>query len=45
MGDVGEGASLDLAVLAIGFAEENGGGELRLARYGGDVHAYIIQQT
>lgn len=30
MSDIGDGAGLDLAVFAIGFAEENGGGELRL---------------
>jgi hypothetical protein len=43
MRDVGDGASLDLAVEAVGFAEEDGGRGVAIG-YGGDVHAYIIRQ-
>ena len=32
---------LDFAVLAVGFAKEDGGGRVTVG-YGGDVHAYII---
>src|ERR1700683_1645445 len=42
MSDVGEGARFDFAVLAIGFAEENGGRGLAVGN-GGDVHAYIVR--
>src|SRR3984957_13760226 len=41
MSEIGEGARLDFAVLAVGFAEEYGGRGLAVG-YGGDVHAYII---
>jgi hypothetical protein len=41
MRDVANGAGLDFAVLAVGFAEEDGGGRVTVG-YGGDVHAYII---
>ena len=44
MSDIGDGASLDLAVEAIGFAEEDGGRGVAIG-YGGDVHAYIIRQN
>jgi hypothetical protein len=43
MRDVGDGASLDLAVEAIGFAEEDGGRGVAIG-YGGDVHAYMIKE-
>jgi hypothetical protein len=43
MRDVGEGASFYFAVLAIGFAEEDGGRGVAV-RYGGNVHAYIMTQ-
>src|SRR5580704_17779436 len=36
MSEIGEGARFDFAVLAIGFAEENGGRGLAIG-YGGDV--------
>jgi hypothetical protein len=42
MGEVGEGAGLDLAVLAVGDAEEEGGRGVAIG-HGGDVHAYSIQ--
>ena len=42
MGDIGEGASLDFAILAIGFTEEDGWRRVAVG-YGGDIHAYIIQ--
>ena len=41
MSDVGEGAGFDFAVLAIGFAEEDGGRGVAVGD-GGHVHAYII---
>jgi len=41
MSEIGKGARFDFAVLAIGFAEENGGRGVAVG-YGGDVHAYII---
>ena len=41
MRDVANGAGLDFAVLAVGFAEEDGGGRVTVG-YGSDVHAYII---
>jgi hypothetical protein len=41
MSDVGDGARLDFAVEAIGFAEEDGGRGVAVG-YGGDVHAYRI---
>ena len=44
LGEIGQGAFLDLAVLAIGFAQQDSGGELRL----GTVSMYMgtyIQQT
>jgi hypothetical protein len=41
MRDVGDGASLDLAVEAIGFAEEDGGRGVAIG-HGSDVHAYLI---
>src|SRR5215469_5642148 len=43
MGDVGEGASLDFAVLAVGFAQEDGGRGVAIGD-SGDVHAYIIRE-
>ena len=43
MGDVGEGAGFDFPVQAIGFAEEDSGRGVAVG-YGGNVHAYIIQQ-
>ena len=43
MGNVGNGASLDLAVFTIGFTKENGGRRVAIG-YGGNVHAYIIRQ-
>src|SRR5260370_11530394 len=42
MRDVGNGAGLDFAVLAVGFAEEDGGRRVAVG-HGGDVHAYTIQ--
>ena len=42
MGDIGEGASLDFAVLTVGFAQEDGGRGVAVGD-GGDVHAYIIR--
>jgi hypothetical protein len=44
MSDVGNGASLDFAVLTIGFAEEDGGRRVAV-RHGGDVHAYTISNN
>ena len=44
MSDVGDGASLDFAVEAIGFAEEDGGRGVAVG-YGGNVHAYIISHN
>jgi hypothetical protein len=44
MGEVGEGARLDFAVLAIGFAQEDGGRGVAV-RHCGHVHAYIISQS
>ena len=41
MSDVGEGTSLDSAVEAVGFAEEDGGRRVAIG-HGGDVHAYTI---
>ena len=41
MSDVGDGASLDFAVEAVGFAEEDGGRGVAVG-YGGYIHAYII---
>src|SRR5450432_1911688 len=41
MGKVCEGAGLDLTVVAVGFAEEDGGRGVTVG-YGGDVHAYRI---
>jgi hypothetical protein len=41
MSDIGNGASFDFAVEAIGFAEEDGGRGVAV-RHGGDIHAYII---
>src|SRR5882724_2501641 len=43
MSDVGDGASLDFAVEAVGFAEEDGGRGVAIG-YGGDVHAYILRR-
>jgi hypothetical protein len=43
MSDVGDRASLDFAVEAIGFAEEDGGRGVAIG-HGGDIHAYIIRQ-
>ena len=43
MSDVGDGASLDFAVEAIGFAEEDGGRGVAIGD-GGDIHAYLISQ-
>jgi hypothetical protein len=42
MRDVGEGAGFDFAVLAIGFAKEDGGRGVAIG-HGGNVHAYIIR--
>ena len=44
MRDVGEGASLDSAVLAIGFPEEDSRRGVAVG-HGGDVHAYKISQN
>jgi hypothetical protein len=44
MGDVGEGAVVDLAVTAEGFAKEYGGRGVTVG-YGGDVHAYMIHKN
>jgi hypothetical protein len=41
MRDVSHGARLDFAVLAVGFAEEEGRGRIAVG-HGGNVHAYII---
>ena len=41
MGEVGEGAGLDFAVLAVGFAEEDGGRGVAVGN-GGHIHAYMI---
>ena len=43
MSDVGDGASLDFAIEAIGFAEEDGGRGVAIGD-GGYIHAYIIRQ-
>ena len=43
MREIGEGAVEDFAVLAEGFAEEDGGRGVAVGD-GGDVHAYIIRQ-
>ena len=43
MGEIGEGAIFDFAVLAEGFAEEDSGGRVAVGD-GGDVHADYIQQ-
>ena len=43
MSDVGDGASLDFAVEAVGFAEEDGRRGVAIGN-GGDVHAYIIRR-
>ena len=42
MGDVGEGAGLDLAILPVGLAKENGRRGIAVG-HGGHVHAYILQ--
>jgi len=44
MGDVGEGAGLDLTVVAVGFAEQDGGRGVAVGD-GGDVHAYILSHN
>ena len=44
MSDVGDGARLDFAVEAIGFAEEDGGRGVAVGN-GGDVQAYILQRN
>jgi hypothetical protein len=41
MSDVGDCASLDFAVEAVGFAEEDGGRGVAIG-HGGDIHAYTI---
>ena len=41
MRDIADGASLDLASLAVGFAEEESGRRVSIG-HGGDVHAYTI---
>jgi hypothetical protein len=41
--EVGQGTRFDLAVFAVGFAEEDGGRGVAIGD-GGDVHAYIISQ-
>jgi hypothetical protein len=43
MGEIGESAVEDLAVLAEGLAEEDGGRGVAV-RDGGDIHAYIMRQ-
>jgi hypothetical protein len=43
MGDIGESASLDFAVFAEGFAEEDGGRGVAIGD-GSHIHAYIISQ-
>jgi hypothetical protein len=44
MSDVGDGASLDFTVEAVGFAEEDGGRRVAIG-HGGDVHAYTIRHS
>src|SRR5450432_2817136 len=41
MGEVRESAGFDLAVVAVGFAEEDGGRGVAIG-YGGNVHAYML---
>jgi hypothetical protein len=43
MRKIGESPGLDFAVVAEGFAEEDGGRGVAIG-YGGDVHAYTISQ-
>lgn len=43
MGEIGQGTSFNFAVLAVGFAEEEGGRGVAVGD-GGDVHAYTISQ-
>jgi hypothetical protein len=43
MREVGQGTRFDLAVFAVGFAEEDGGRGVAIG-HGGHVHAYIISQ-
>jgi hypothetical protein len=43
MREVGQGTRFDLAVFAVGFAEEDGGRGVAIGD-GGHVHAYIISQ-
>jgi hypothetical protein len=44
VGEIGEGAIFDFAVLAEGFAEEDGGGRGTVG-YGGDVDTCRLAQT
>jgi len=44
VGEIGEGAVEDLAVLTEGLAEEDGGRGVAIGD-GGDVHAYTIHQS
>jgi len=44
VGEVGEGAILDFAVLAEGFAQEEGGRGVAVGD-GGDIHAFCISHT
>src|SRR5450759_2404552 len=44
MGDVGEGARFDFAVIPVGLTEEDGGRGVAIG-HGSHVHAYIISQT
>jgi hypothetical protein len=44
MGEIGESAGMDLAILAEAFAEEDGGGGGAIGD-GGDVHVYSLSQS
>jgi hypothetical protein len=44
MREVGQGTRFDLAVFAVGFAEEDGGRGVAIG-HGGHVHAYIISPS
>jgi len=43
MGDVGEGARLDFAVIPVGLTEEDGGRGVAIG-HGGDVHTYTLSK-
>jgi hypothetical protein len=44
MGEIGQGAVFDFAVIAVGLAKENGGRGVAVGD-GGDVYADLIQQS